>query len=232
MSRWRGARIGLVLWGVAAGTIGCGTARENGTGVGEADSAAAVAERGPMPAFTPEGALVRPEGWEAWVNAGTSIGLTYNEPASLPGPGEPPGTFLMVYLQPWAYRHFVETGTFADGTMFILAGADPTAKADPARGGFYQAEMNLLEVHLKWPGLHESGWGFYGFTSTATSATLIPGNADCYSCHRDNAATDHAFVQFYPPLRDRGEPPPAPGEAPGPAAVPGEGPEEGGNGAP
>lgn len=43
------------------------------------------------------------KGWEGWVLAGTSMGLTYNEPREAPKPGDPPGMFLNVYIQPWAY---------------------------------------------------------------------------------------------------------------------------------
>ncbi len=87
--------------------------------------------------------------------------------------------------------------------MFILAGADPVSKADPARGGFYPGQLSLLEVHLKREGLHETGWGFYGFGGgDATTARMIPGEAACYSCHRDEAALDHVFAQFYRALRD------------------------------
>ena len=156
-----------------------------------------------LPRFTPEGELMRPEGWEGWVLAGTSMGLTYNESATAPAPGEPPGDFLNVYLQPWAYARFMKTREFPEGTMFVLAGSDPVRRTDPARGGFTQGPMSLLEVHMKKEGLHESGWGFYGFGGGEETAELIPGDAACYSCHRDEAAFDHAFVQFYPAMRQR-----------------------------
>lgn len=153
--------------------------------------------------FTPEGYLMRPEGWEGWVLAGTSMGLTYTEAAAPPAPGEPPGRFLNVYIQPWAYERFMEKGEFPEGTMFVLAGSEPVRKADPARGGFYQGDLRLLEVHLKRQGLDATGWGFYGFDGGEETARLIPGEAACYSCHRDEAAYDHAFVQFYPAMRER-----------------------------
>ena len=175
------------------------------TGDSEAD-ATASADSIPadlLPRFTPRDSLIRPEGWESWVLAGTSMGLTYTESATLPEAGEPPGDFLNVYLQPWAYAQFMATGEFPQGTMFALIGSDPVRRTDPARGGFTQGPQSLLEVHLKWEGLHESGWGFYGFGGGEEMAELIPGDAACYSCHRDEADFDHAFVQFYPAIRER-----------------------------
>lgn len=199
----------LLAWAALAGSAwGCLAAEAPADGGAGEGGAAEPGAAGPpadmLPRFTEEGALLRPEGWEAWVLAGTSMGLTYNEPARSPAPGEPPGRFLNVYVQPWAYERFLETGAFAEGTMFILAGAEPVRKADPARGGFYQGELSLLEVHLKKEGVHESGWGFYGFGGgDAAEARLIPGEASCYSCHRDEAAFDHVFTQFYPSMHER-----------------------------
>ena len=181
-----------------AGACGQG-ARSDAATAAAADSIPA----GQLPRFTPDGRLLRPEGWEGWVLAGTSMGLTYNEPTSTPAPGEPPGIFLNVYVQPWAYDSFMESGEFPESTMFVLAMAEPVRKADPARGGFYMGEISMMEVHLKRAGLHESGWGFYGFGGEDASAQIIPSEANCYSCHRDEAAYDQAFVQFYPKMRER-----------------------------
>lgn len=193
-------RILLSLTIVAlSGACGSRTADDQSQAATRADSIPAEL----LPRFTTADSLIRPEGWESWVLAGTSMGLTYTESATLPAAGEPPGDFLNVYLQPWAYARFRETGEFPQGTMFVLIGSDPVRRTDPARGGFTQGPQSLLEVHLKWDGLHESGWGFYGFGGGEETAGLIPGDATCYSCHRDEAAFDHAFVQFYPAIRER-----------------------------
>lgn len=163
-----------------------------------------------LPQFTADGQLRRPESWEGWVLAGTSMGLTYAEPRQAPKPGDPPGMFLNVYMQPWAYERFMDEGEFPEGTMFILSMAEPVRKADPARGGFYQGPIELLEVHLKQEGLHESGWAFYGFGGGADAVDKFPDTAPCYSCHADNGDFDNAFVQFYPKIRERlGMEPPA-----------------------
>lgn len=232
MTRWARAGARALLAGAGAGTMAVFT---SACAPPEADSAAGTDVAGDLsdtqeiasqylPQLTADGRLGRPEGWEGWVLAGTSMGLTYNEPTRTPVPGEPPGSFLNVYLQPWAYTRFMEEGEFPEGTMFILAMSDPVRKADPARGGFYQGPIHLLEVHLKQEGLHESGWAFYGFGGGADAADPFPGDADCYSCHAENGAYDNAFVQFYPKIRERlGMDPPTGNDGGAEAGPPAEG---------
>lgn len=157
-----------------------------------------------LPRFNSQGALVKPTGWEKWVMVGASIGLSYNESARTPAAGEAPGMFHNIFMQPWAYRHFAEKGEFADGTMFVLAMYEAARNHDPARGGFYEGDVFPgIEIHLKKPGVDPTGWAFYNFGATAATASKVPGNAACYSCHATEAAFDNVFTQFYPPLRAR-----------------------------
>lgn len=203
---------------VTTSHFGAGT-REGATRSLAADSAtAAMTEAAPdaryLPQFTDDGALRRPDGWETWVLAGTSMGLTYAENPREFAPGEAPGSFLQVYIQPWAYETFMEEGAFPEGTMFILAGSEPVSKADPARGGFYQGDLHLMEIHLKQAGIDSTGWAFFGYGGDAESAQKIPGDASCYTCHVEHADHDNVFVQFYPKIRERlGMAPPADAEA-------------------
>jgi hypothetical protein len=194
----------LILAAVAAA---CGGPDRPATGAEVAAAAPTPESNAPddryLPQFTEEGELRRPEGWEAWVLAGTSMGLTYAENPREFAPGEAPGSFLQVYIQPWAYEAFMDTGEFPEGTMFILAGSEPVRKADPARGGFYQGDLHLMEVHLKQTGIHTSGWAFFGYGAEAESAARVPGEASCYTCHAENAEHDNVFVQFYPKIRER-----------------------------
>ncbi len=157
-----------------------------------------------LPQFTEDGELIRPEGWEAWVMVGASIGLSYAEDGGFEPvmEGSAPGMFHNVYMQPWAYRHFRDTGEFPEGTMFILAMYPASQNADPARGGWYEENGFLAEIHLKQRDLHESGWGFYGYGGGGESSAMIPGDAACYSCHAEEATVDQVFVQFYPALLD------------------------------
>lgn len=90
--------------------------------------------------------------------------------------------------------------------MFILAMYPPENDRIPAKGGWYEGDGRLAEIHLKQEGLHETGWGFYGYGKEDESAELIDGSASCYSCHAEETVYDHVFVQFYPALRDKLKP--------------------------
>ena len=154
--------------------------------------------------FTKDGRLIRPRGYEEWVMVGASTGLSYAEPQTAPAAGAAPGLFHNIYLQNWAYRYAMEHRAFPDGAMLVMILYQPSRKSRPARVGFYEGDrVPGLEVHLKKAGVDSTGWGFYAFGDTASSAAKIPGAAACYSCHRTEAAFDQAFVQFYPALRER-----------------------------
>jgi len=156
-----------------------------------------------LPHFTEAGALQKPVGWEAWVMAGSSTGLSY---AAAPPPvaGAAPGMFHNVYLQPWAYRAFLKDGAFPESTMFVLSFYEPSRKSTPARAGFYEGDrLGAIEVHLKQRGIDKTGWAFFGFGDSALTAPMIPSAAPCYACHATEAAHDQVFTQFYPPLRER-----------------------------
>lgn len=155
-------------------------------------------DAGQRPHFTSDGRLERPEGWRMWMLAGASMGLSYTEEAG------PMQHFHRVYTQPWAYEHALETGEFAEGTMFVLSFHVAEDDADPARNGFYEGErIPMFEVHVKRAGLHESGWGFFNFADTTAVGEMISPEASCYSCHATEADADNVFVQFYPELRAR-----------------------------
>jgi hemerythrin-like domain-containing protein len=180
----------IVLPFVVLAWVGCRVESAPEDAAGEETAAEPVSEArssgrgdGESPRFTAEGELIRPEGWEAWVMTGASIGLSYAEPGAPTPASDGPGMFHNVYMQPWAYRHFLDTGEFAEETMFILAFYGASQDADPAQSGFFEGELApVMEVHLKKQDLHESGWGFYGFSGDAESAEMIVGTAPCYSC--------------------------------------------------
>jgi hypothetical protein len=157
-----------------------------------------------LPQLTKDGALKQPKEWEAWVMVGSSTGLSYATPGAAPVAGAAPGMFHNVYLQPWAYREFIKTGVFPEGTMFVLSFYEASRKSAPAKAGFYEGDRAPgIEVHLKQAGIDKTGWAFFAFGDATSNGTKLPGTASCYSCHATEAAHDNVFTQFYPPIRER-----------------------------
>src|SRR5688572_5017538 len=84
-------------------------------------SATAAAPAAPsgrlMPQYDKDRNLMLPAGYRQWVLAGSSLGLSYSEGGAQ---GAGMQMFNTTLIEPSAYRHFVETGEFRDGTMLVL----------------------------------------------------------------------------------------------------------------
>ncbi len=105
--------------------------------------------------------------------------------------------FDNVFVNPEAYKVFVETGKWPDKTMFVLETRVAESAGSINKAGHFQGtDIMGAEVHLKDDS--RGGWAFYDLDGER--GTLIPKTADCYSCHQQHAAVDTTFVQFYPTL--------------------------------
>ncbi len=147
------------------------------------------------PEYTSEAQLKLPEQYRQWVYLSTGFDMSYN-PALLMGHH----MFDNVFVNPEAYRVFVETGTWPDKTMLVLEARGSESKGSINQKGNYQgSEVMGLEVHVKDEARFPGKWAFFGFGDGKT-AKMTPTSADCYSCHAAHAAVDTTFVQFYPTL--------------------------------
>ncbi len=112
-----------------------------------------------------------------------------------------------MYLKPEAYREFVKTGKFPEGTVLAMELASADTKREPGLQGSYEKEFIGLEVAVKDSSRFEApGWAYFNFSNGMGSdykakAEPFPASAGCVSCHKQNAATDNVFTQFYPVLR-------------------------------
>jgi hypothetical protein len=106
--------------------------------------------------------------------------------------------FDNVFVSPNAYRHFLETGTWPNGTVFVLEIRDAESKGSINLSGHYQGDLLAIETHVKKA---DGDWAFYGFGRGQKPAKLIGHEANCYSCHEQHGAVDTTFVQFYPTLQ-------------------------------
>jgi hypothetical protein len=152
-----------------------------------------------MAQLTAAGKLTKPADLTTWVFLGASLGMGYN-PGSFNAAR--PGQFQIVLMEPNAYRHFVETGAYAPGSMFLLSFFDSdTQQRSINQNGFTQADLTNFEIHVIGALKDGDGHAFYTFGARSTEGTpLPPGNA-CVRCHVDHGAFGGTFAQFYPTLR-------------------------------
>lgn len=147
-----------------------------------------------------DGRLLKPADMTSWIFLGTSLGMGYN-PGSFNA--KRPGQFQVVLMEPNAYQHFAEHGSYAPGTMFVLAFYDTDVQQRSInQNGFTQAELTNFEIHLIEP-KHKDGHVFYTFDANSTEGRALPAGNGCVSCHRDHGAFQGTFAQFYPTLRPR-----------------------------
>ncbi|MGH9735938.1 MAG: cytochrome P460 family protein [Candidatus Acidiferrales bacterium] len=151
------------------------------------------------PRYDSHGALIRPRNFETWIFVGSSIGLTYEPGIRTHSPGE----FHDVYLRPTSYREYARTGRFPEKTMLVLALYPPEEKVSPAKGGYFEGDLEGMAVAVKDHERFREGWAYFNFGdgSRLTDAATANPRPLCYSCHKQHAADDNVFVQFYPVLR-------------------------------
>ena len=157
-----------------------------------------IAASNAAPAYTRSGDMLPPGDYRGWIFLTSGIDMSY-----LPKPAgmQDHSMFDNVFVNPEAYRSFLETGTWPDKTVMILEAREAGSKASiNERGHFQTGGVMGLEVHVKDEARFPGKWAFYSFDSPSGNGTLIPQGAPCYSCHAAHAAVDTTFVQFYPTL--------------------------------
>ena len=149
--------------------------------------------------LTSTGTLQKPADLTRWIFLGTSLGMGYN-PGSFNAAN--PGQFQVVLMEPTAYRYFVEHGSYAPGSMFMLAfyGADMQVRSINQHG-FTQSDLTNYEIHVIGPGKGVEGHSFYLFNANSLEGNPVPPGSACMRCHVDHGAFNGTFAQFYPTIR-------------------------------
>lgn len=146
------------------------------------------------PVYTADGELVFPPNYREWTYLTTGLDMDYSPTVNL----AEHSMFDNVFVNPEAYKAFVDSGKWPDKTVFVLEGRVAGSKGSINKGGHYQTtEIMSRSIHVKDES--RGGWAFYGF-GDGPNGKRIPANAVCYSCHADHGAVDTTFVQFYPTL--------------------------------
>jgi cytochrome P460 len=171
----------LLIWIVASSTIL----------VGQTATAPASS-----PAYTSDSQMKFPVGYRQWVYLTTGFDMSYNPALQ----NSDHHMFDNVFVNPEAYRTFVETGTWPDKTILVLEARGAEGKGSiNQKGNFQGTDVMATEVHVKDEARFPGKWAFFGFDDGKTAA-MIPQSASCYSCHAEHGAVDTTFVQFYPTL--------------------------------
>jgi hypothetical protein len=148
------------------------------------------------PTYTSDGRLLFPANYREWVYLTSGVDMSY----SPNGMGMDHSMFDNVFVNPDAYKAFLQTGTWPDKTMLVLEARTAGTKASINKSGHYQTSGVMgREVHVKDESRFPGKWAFFGFDEDGP-AKQVPKEAACYSCHEQHAAVDTTFVQFYPTL--------------------------------
>jgi len=176
----------LVLSLTLLAAVVCGGAPEGASG------------NGPAPQFTKDNQLIRPTDYREWIYLTSGLGMSY-------GPGamesaDPP--FDNVFVQPAAYRAFLESGKWPDKTIFVLENRTSKVHGSINKSGHFQSELTGVEASVKDESRFSDKWAYFAFgggKSIRDTAKAFPSSA-CHGCHSQNGAVDNTFVQFYPTL--------------------------------
>ena len=157
-----------------------------------------LAAQSGAPQYTPDGRLRPPPDYREWIYLSSGLDMSYTPQPGMAGHESVHSTFDNVFVNPEAYRAFLQTGAWPDKTMLVLESRAAAGNGSINKSGHFQSgSAQAVEVHLKDNA--RGGWAFYAFAGFQP-AQIVPKNADCYSCHSDHAAVDTTFVQFYPTL--------------------------------
>jgi hypothetical protein len=151
------------------------------------------------PRFTSDGQLIRPDNYREWIYLSSGLGMTYGVVQTV-GNAVVGDRFDNVFVTPQAYKAFLQTGRWADKTMFILEVRSSASKGSINRGGHYQEDVVGLEAHVKDEARFPNQWAFFDLGTSARAAKPLATNSDCQTCHAKSGAVDNTFVQFYPTL--------------------------------
>lgn len=148
------------------------------------------------PQFSGDNKLALPKDYREWIFLSSGLGMTYGTPEAAMQQN-----FDNVFVNPAAYRSFVQNGRWPDQTIFILEGRSASSKGSINNGGHYQSDVISLAAAVKDRSRAPVGeWAYFAFGTKFDTAAVLPKTAACYDCHSKNGAVENTFVQFYPTL--------------------------------
>ena len=177
--------------GIAAAVVAMATL--TGAIIAEPPASAAAAST--------DGTLQRPRDVRELVFLSSGYGLAYGPAAAAARKAGGMEPFTNVFVTPEAYRGFMQTGRWPDGTTFFLEVRQGEGHAANDVRGASQGSLIALEAEQKDSARYpDGGFAFFDLSRSAAGerAAPLPRTATCYACHRLHGAVEWTFTQFYP----------------------------------
>ena len=149
-----------------------------------------------QPQFTKDNRLIKPADYREWIFLSSGLGMTYGGGHVADGNQ----LFDNVFVNPPAYRSFMQTGKWPEGTIFILEVRGSEQNKSINKGGHSQGAINHMSAEVK-DSRFKDGWAFFPLSANSSEPSeALPKSAGCFGCHQPHGAVEQTFVQFYPTL--------------------------------
>src|ERR1700758_1280113 len=98
------------------------------------------------PAYTADGRLKFPASYREWIFLSSGLDMSYRDKVD----AAEHSMFDNVFAEPGAYREFVRTGSWPDGTALVLESRGAAGKGSINKHGKFQTgDLQGVEVHVK-----------------------------------------------------------------------------------
>src|SRR4029077_6728354 len=105
---------------------------------GPSNAAAGSPNASGIPEFTPDGKLVRPEGYRKWTFLSSGYGMSYSRGSAS---DQDHLMFTNVFVPSADYDYFLDHGTWPEKTMFVLEIYGSQSKGSINQHGHFQTEL-------------------------------------------------------------------------------------------
>ena len=117
-------------------------------GVGAVTCAASAQPPTDGPQFENGTELVLPD-YRSWRFIGAGLGMSYDGERGTQATGPDNPRFTHTFVNPTSYDYFMRTGTWPDGTVFMLEFRASQTEGSINRAGRYATGLTLLEAEVK-----------------------------------------------------------------------------------
>lgn len=149
--------------------------------------------------FNKEGELLTPRNYREWIFVGSPV-----TPKDMNDDNPAFPEFHNVYIDPASWAHWKKTGKFRDGTIIVKELVSVGTKEAPSGKGYFQGEYLGIAATVKDSKRfadRPNNWAYFGYESYESKSAAPQADKSCNTCHKENAAEDHVFTQYYPVLR-------------------------------